>query len=121
MDTIAVHLYNIDRDRQKNPDCCCIVIGMHAETRIALKSRIKYKLNLTIVIVKNAQRGHFALNQVEIFGEAFLRGKASPRSSQYFLQGFLKGRFTFYPFRQGYKKMPLASRIAEKDFCRHNL
>ena len=88
MDTIAVHLYNTIEIGKRNPDCCRIVIGMHAETRIALKSRIKYKLNLTIVIVKNAQRGHFALNQVEIFGEAFLRGKAESGSSQYLLQGF---------------------------------
>ena len=55
MDTIAVHLYNTIEIGKRNPDCCRIVIGMHAETRITLKSRIKYKLNLALIIIKNAQ------------------------------------------------------------------
>ena len=61
MDTIAVHLYNTIEIGKRNPDCCRIVIGMHAETRFALKSRFKYKLNLTIVIVKNAGSSGFSV------------------------------------------------------------
>lgn len=88
MDTIAMRLYNTIEVGKRNPDCCRTVIGMYTETRVALKSRIKYKLNLALVIIKNAQGGYLALNQIKIMGEALLRGKAEPGSSQCLLQDF---------------------------------